>query len=357
MRKSSLNTVYAYKRLRQFRKEPPARRSSQVRTVLQSQLSAMKFFGLKKKSLGPLRTLIDTKKLKKYFLWLLVKFLRFWPTVSRLRNVKKIAKGHSRASIQNLPPHVLTWNFCHRFVSKWSKISPNDNPRNSLIWELWRGSETFKKWFLFKTAWLILLDKTYVVDTNEAIPKRNLKINKINKRLQLAYPNDSFQSSPRGACSTIFNSCPQDALLSWVPSPLTNRGFTIIRVFLEIYHSQYTWVFYNTILFITLRFLFVSCQCYSFIRHSTLRSSFVLVRNFRLCAISLCDFQLFPVFDSHTCAYLHCEVHLILVIILAYTLLNLFDKITLTILLLFAIFQLLQIVSCTLVVILNFKKW
>ena len=68
MRKSSLNTVYASKRLRQFRKHPPACRSSQVRTVLQSQLSAMKFFGLKKKSLGPLRTLIDTKKAKQKIL-------------------------------------------------------------------------------------------------------------------------------------------------------------------------------------------------------------------------------------------------------------------------------------------------
>lgn len=65
MRKSSLNTVYSYERLRQFRKHLPALRSSQVRTVLQSQLSAMKFFGLKKKSLGPSRTLIDTKKAKK----------------------------------------------------------------------------------------------------------------------------------------------------------------------------------------------------------------------------------------------------------------------------------------------------
>ena len=76
-------------------------------------------------------------------------------------------------------------------------------------------------------------------------------------------------------------------------------------------------------------------------RHSPLRSSFILVRNFRLRAISLCDFQLFPIFDSHMCAHPHCELHLILVIILACTLFYLFPKITLMILLLIAIFHLL----------------
>ena len=38
-------------------------------------------------------------------------------------------EGHSRVNIQNMPPHVLTWNFCQRFASMWSKISPNDNPK------------------------------------------------------------------------------------------------------------------------------------------------------------------------------------------------------------------------------------
>ena len=66
--------------------------------------------------------------------------------------------------------------------------------------------------------------------------------------------------------------------------------FIIIRVFLKIYHSQYTWVFYNIILFIIFLPSFVPCQCYSFMCHSTLRSLFALVCNFSLCAISLCDF-------------------------------------------------------------------
>ena len=69
-----------------------------------------------------------------------------------------------------------------------------------------------------------------------------------------------------------------------------------------------------------MRYSVVSCQCYSFMCHFTLRFPFLLVRNFRLCAISLCDFQLFPVFDFHECAHPHCELHLILVIILACTL-------------------------------------
>ena len=86
------------------------------------------------------------------------------------REIQK--KGHSRVSIQNLPPHVLTWNFCHRFASMWSKISPNDNPRNSFFSELWRGKEKFKKWFFLKTAWPILMNKIYVVATSEAIPRK-----------------------------------------------------------------------------------------------------------------------------------------------------------------------------------------
>ena len=119
--------------------------------------------------------------------------------------------------------------------------------------------------------------------------------------------------------------------------------FIIIKMFLKIHHSQYTWVFYNIILFIILRSSFLSCKRYSFIRHSFLRSSFFLVHDFRLCAISLCDFQLFPIFDSHMCAHSHCELYLILVIIIACTLIYLFGKITLMILLLIAIFQLLRV--------------
>ena len=88
---------------------------------------------------------------------------------------------------------------------------------------------------------------------------------------------------------------------------------------------------------------FISCQCYSLMPYSTVRSSFVLVPNFRLCVISLCDFQMFPISDSHTGAHPHYELHLILVIILACTLFYLFAKISLTILLLIAIFQLLQV--------------
>ena len=84
-------------------------------------------------------------------------------------------KGHSRVSIQNLPQHVLTWNFSHRFASMWSKTSRNDTPRNSFFSELWRGKETFKKWFFLKTAWPILMKKIYVVETNEAIPQTNKK--------------------------------------------------------------------------------------------------------------------------------------------------------------------------------------
>ena len=84
-------------------------------------------------------------------------------------------------------------------------------------------------------------------------------------------------------------------------------------------------------------------RVYSFMRHSTLRFSFVLVRNFRLCAILLCDFQFFPIFDSHVCGHPHCELHLILVLILACTLFYLFSKITLTLLLFIAIFQFLQV--------------
>ena len=84
MRKSSLNTVYAYKRLRQFQKHLPARRSSQVRTVLQSQLCD-EIFLIEKKVTRTLRNTYWHKKAKKkkYFFWLLAKFLRFWPTVRR----------------------------------------------------------------------------------------------------------------------------------------------------------------------------------------------------------------------------------------------------------------------------------
>ena len=42
-----------------------------------------------------------------------------------------------------------------------------------------------------------------------------------------------------------------------------------------------------------MRSSFVSSQCYSFMRYSTLRSLFVLTRNFCLFASLLCDFQLF----------------------------------------------------------------
>ena len=114
-------------------------------------------------------------------------------------------------------------------------------------------------------------------------------------------------------------------------------------MFLKIYHSQYTCVFYNIILLTILRFSFVSCQCYTLMRHSTLRFSFVLVRNFRLCAISLCDFQFFPIFVSNMFVHSQCPLHLILVIILACTLFYLFAKITLLISLLITIFQLLQV--------------
>ena len=85
-------------------------------------------------------------------------------------------KGHSRVSIQNLPPHVLTWNFCHRFASMWSEISPNEIlPRNSFFWELWRGKEKFKKWFFLKTARPISMKKIYVVETNEPILQKKEK--------------------------------------------------------------------------------------------------------------------------------------------------------------------------------------
>ena len=55
----------------------------------------------------------------------------------------------------------------------WSKIPPNDNPRNSFFWELLRGKEKFEKWFFLKTAWQSLMNKIYDVNTNEAIKKKN----------------------------------------------------------------------------------------------------------------------------------------------------------------------------------------
>ena len=97
----------------------------------------------------------------------------------RTLNLRGHDKGHSRVSTQNLPPHVLTWNFCHRFASMWRKISPNDNPRNSFFWELWRGKDKFRKWFFLKTAWPILMKKIYVVETNEAIPQKKEFLKKI----------------------------------------------------------------------------------------------------------------------------------------------------------------------------------
>ena len=83
-----------------------------------------------------------------------------------------LEKGHRRVSIQNLPLHVLTWNFCHRFASMWNKMTPNNNTRNSFFWELWRGKEKFKKWFFLKKLWPILMNKIYVVDINVAIPEK-----------------------------------------------------------------------------------------------------------------------------------------------------------------------------------------
>ena len=62
--------------------------------------------------------------------------------------------------------------------------------------------------------------------------------------------------------------------------------------------------------------------------------STVFIRSCSYRTFAIYDFQLFPVFDSHTCAHPHCKLHLILVIIFACTLFYLFAKITLTILLL-----------------------
>ena len=87
-------------------------------------------------------------------------------------------------------------------------------------------------------------------------------------------------------------------------TPVSRCFIIIIRVFLKIYHGQHTWVFYNIILFIILRSSFVSCQYDSFMGPSTLRSSFVFARIFRLCAISLCDFHLFPVFHLRSWVFL-----------------------------------------------------
>ena len=71
--------------------------------------------------------------------------------VTRRKMYEMIWKGIGQmiVSIQNLPPHALTWNFCHRFASMWSKISPNDNARDSFFWELWRGKEKLKNLLKF----------------------------------------------------------------------------------------------------------------------------------------------------------------------------------------------------------------
>ena len=66
------------------------------------------------------------------------------------QHLKKSQKGLSRVSIQNLPPHVLTWNFYHRFASMWSKISPNDNPRNPFFGSCGGGKKNLKSGFSWK---------------------------------------------------------------------------------------------------------------------------------------------------------------------------------------------------------------
>ena len=96
----------------------------------------------------------------------------------------------------------------------------------------------------------------------------------------------------------------------------TNKATTIYNSHLrDIYPNHFLmWI----ILFIILRSSFVSCQCDSFMRHSTLRSPFVFARIFRLYAISLCDFHLFPVFDLRSWVFLRCKLNFSLFMILVH---------------------------------------